>query len=149
MKKQIIGYSAIALAVIFLDRVSKVWLISTAYNADITSFLSISPFYNKGISWGLGNGIFSSFFLIINGIGILSVLAFYTYHSYRAGKSVIGEVLILSGALSNIIDRVLWGAVFDFILVHYGNWHFPVFNLADVAITCGAGWMIWHYIHEQ
>ena len=47
--------------------------------------------------------------------------------------------LIMGGALGNVIDRVLWGHVIDFIRVHYQGWYFPAFNVADSAITVGAG----------
>jgi signal peptidase II len=46
--------------------------------------------------------------------------------------------LVLGGALGNVIDRVLWGHVIDFIRVHYEQWYFPAFNIADSAITLGA-----------
>ncbi len=52
--------------------------------------------------------------------------------------------LILGGAIGNVIDRLLWGHVIDFIQVYYGNWHFPAFNLADSAITCGAVMLLLH-----
>jgi signal peptidase II len=53
-----------------------------------------------------------------------------------------GLSLILGGALGNVIDRVLWGHVIDFIHVHYGSHYFPAFNVADSAITIGAGLLI-------
>ena len=49
---------------------------------------------------------------------------------------------MLGGALGNVIDRVLWGHVIDFIRVHYEGWFFPAFNVADSAITIGAGLLI-------
>jgi len=53
-----------------------------------------------------------------------------------------GLSLVLGGALGNVIDRVLWGHVIDFIRVHYGQWYFPAFNLADSSITLGAALLI-------
>jgi signal peptidase II len=53
-----------------------------------------------------------------------------------------GLALVLGGALGNVIDRVLWGHVIDFIRVHYEDWAFPAFNVADSAITIGAGLLI-------
>ena len=53
-----------------------------------------------------------------------------------------GLCLVLGGALGNVIDRVLWGHVIDFIRVHYRDWYFPAFNVADSAITIGAGLLI-------
>jgi signal peptidase II len=53
-----------------------------------------------------------------------------------------GLSLVLAGALGNVLDRVLWGHVIDFIRVHYGQWYFPAFNVADSAITIGAALLI-------
>jgi signal peptidase II len=53
-----------------------------------------------------------------------------------------GLSLVLGGALGNVIDRVLWGHVIDFIRVHYNEWYFPAFNVADSAITVGAALLI-------
>ena len=60
----------------------------------------------------------------------------------QKGKSITGFLLILSGALSNVLDRVVYHGVIDFIVVHYGNWYWPTFNIADVAIEFGAVWLI-------
>ena len=53
-----------------------------------------------------------------------------------------GLCLVLAGALGNVIDRVLWGHVIDFVRVHYEGWYFPAFNVADSSITIGAGLLI-------
>jgi len=57
-------------------------------------------------------------------------------------RQAIGLALILGGALGNVIDRALYGYVVDFILVHYKDWYFPAFNVADSSITVGAGLLI-------
>ena len=55
----------------------------------------------------------------------------------------LGYAFLLGGALGNLWDRVAEGSVTDFVLLHYQQWHFPVFNLADCAITLGVGcWII-------
>jgi signal peptidase II len=51
--------------------------------------------------------------------------------------------LILGGALGNVLDRVMFGAVVDFIDLHYANWHWPAFNIADSAICIGAALIVW------
>ena len=60
-----------------------------------------------------------------------------------------GLALVLGGALGNVIDRVLWGHVVDFIRVHYGEWYFPAFNVADSSITIGAALLILENILEH
>ena len=56
--------------------------------------------------------------------------------------------LILGGALGNVIDRILLGAVVDFLHFHLAQYYFPAFNLADSAITCGAGLLIWDSVRR-
>ena len=55
-------------------------------------------------------------------------------HEWRTG---LGLALVLGGAIGNLVDRVQLGYVVDFIDVHFGGWHYPAFNVADSAITCG------------
>ena len=57
--------------------------------------------------------------------------------------------LILGGALGNVLDRVMYGAVVDFIDVYYGNWHWPAFNIADSAICIGAALIIWGELRKS
>ena len=57
--------------------------------------------------------------------------------------------LILGGALGNVLDRLMHGAVVDFIDFHYGNWHWPAFNLADSAISLGAAFIIFNEIRRE
>ena len=56
---------------------------------------------------------------------------------------------ILGGALGNVLDRVMYGAVVDFIDLHYGNWHWPAFNVADSAICIGAALIIWGELRKS
>jgi signal peptidase II len=57
--------------------------------------------------------------------------------------------MILGGAIGNLVDRVLFGYVVDFVQVHYDQYYFPAFNVADSAITCGAGLLIWDGLRPQ
>jgi signal peptidase II len=54
-------------------------------------------------------------------------------------RTALALALVLGGALGNLAGRIKYGYVVDFIDVHYAGWHFPAFNLADAAITCGIG----------
>ena len=57
-------------------------------------------------------------------------------------REAIGWAFVLGGAIGNLIDRLLWGYVIDFLDVYYGNWHWPAFNVADSAITVGVGLLL-------
>jgi signal peptidase II len=60
----------------------------------------------------------------------------------RSWPLVWGLGAVVGGAIGNVIDRMLYGAVVDFIDVHYGGWHWPAFNIADSAITLGVGLLL-------
>jgi signal peptidase II len=95
------------------------------------SFLSDATGWQRWLFTGLG---------IVVSVGILVWLRRLPargQHLLAAGLS-----LVLGGALGNVIDRVLWGHVIDFIRVHYAGWSFPAFNAADSAITVGAALLI-------
>jgi signal peptidase II len=57
--------------------------------------------------------------------------------------------LILGGALGNVIDRLRFGAVVDFLDFHVAGWHWPAFNVADSAITVGVALMLWHQLNQK
>ena len=64
-------------------------------------------------------------------------------------KLIIGEICIFAGAISNVVDRYVYGGVVDFIALSYGDWHFAVFNVADMFIFCGVALMlILEYTHS-
>ncbi len=70
------------------------------------------------------------------------VIGVWLYRAREDRLLALALALILGGALGNLIDRAVAGYVVDFILVHYGNWYFPAFNIADSAITVGGGLLI-------
>ena len=110
----------------------------------INRFISIQPLFNRGISWGMFHTASSWIFVIISCVIVIitALLAIYTYLQWREGLSIVGECLVLSGSLSNIIDRITYQGVIDFILLSVNEWSWPVFNIADVAIIIGVGIMI-------
>jgi signal peptidase II len=78
------------------------------------------------------------------GLGVSIAILVWLRRLPARGQSVLASALalIMGGALGNVIDRVLWGHVVDFIRVHYRDWYFPAFNVADSAITVGAALLI-------
>jgi signal peptidase II len=138
---------ALALAVVVLDQVTKHWIHEVLVGGRIVEllpFLNLVLVYNPGAAFSFLSdqpGWQKNLFV---GIALLAS-AWMVYllfcHSHRALFSfALG--LILGGAIGNIIDRVTVGAVIDFIDVHAAGYHWPAFNVADSAITCGAALLI-------
>ncbi len=124
-----------------VDQVSKYLARLYLHDADIiiNPFAKLTLAYNKGISWSFltPTSPQGEYALII---GIMVVLLIYLMHAkqeLQKGRNLFSELLIIGGALSNLIDRVTQGAVVDYILLHYAAWSFPVFNLADLFIFVG------------
>ena len=144
MKKNfgIFNLLLIFLIFIFFDYVSKLWAIENLFmqyrSIELTSFLSMTPVWNSGISFGffqdsgeLGRYGFTGFAF---GISIWLI-----YSSIKLPRySSLGFILIASGAIGNAIDRIIYGKVVDFIDFHIKDLHWPAFNLADTIIFIGA-----------
>ncbi len=84
------------------------------------------------------------FFILIT-IVVVSGLLWYLHRSYRSAGSILllsGLATILGGALGNFLDRALYGEVVDFLQFNFGSYTFPIFNIADTAITVGVGLII-------
>jgi len=128
-----------------LDRLTKYYVLRACpQQSVINQFVSIQPLFNRGISWGIFNTTTSWVFVVISSLIaiITAILAFYTYVRWRQGFWVGGECLVLAGSLSNIVDRIIYHGVLDFILLSFNAWSWPVFNIADMAIVIGVGIMI-------
>lgn len=102
-------------------------------------FFSLSLGFNTGASFGLLSGVMAEQPLLMAALtGLITVGFIVLALRSTQGGERIGLALVVGGALGNIIDRVTGGAVVDFIHLHWRDWHWPTFNLADVAITTGA-----------
>ena len=144
MKKNfgIFNLLLIFLIFIFFDYVSKLWAIENLFvqyrSIELTSFLSMTPVWNSGISFGffqdsgeLGRYGFTGF--------AFGVSIWLIYSSIKLPRySSLGFILIASGAIGNAIDRIIYGKVVDFIDFHIEDLHWPAFNLADTIIFIGA-----------
>ena len=101
----------------------------------VTSFFDYVLVWNTGISYGL----FGS--LPVWGLGLIMVVAIIALSVWwwrtDSDWTRLGLAFCIGGALSNALDRLLYGAVADFFHFHYGEWSFYIFNIADVAITVG------------
>ncbi|GAA4873967.1 signal peptidase II [Ferrimonas pelagia] len=140
-----IWVSAIAL---ILDQVTKIWAKTSLTYMEavpVMPYLNIFYIHNEGAAFsfladagGWQRWGFAVFATVIS-IGLVAML-----RAERADNRLLNNAyaLILGGAIGNLIDRVAYGYVVDFIDFYVGNWHFPAFNIADSAICIGAGLMI-------
>jgi signal peptidase II len=108
----------------------------------IPGVLNLTYVRNTGAAFGMLNAHdFAYKPLIVAALAILALVGILWYARRFAGDAWparYGFVLIVAGAVGNLIDRVTLGFVVDFVDVYAGNWHFWAFNVADAAITCGA-----------
>jgi signal peptidase II len=100
--------------------------------------LNLTLGFNRGVSFGMfaADGAQGWWAIALLTLAVCSVVAWLWHKSQRL-LDRLGYAAILGGALGNLVDRVPDGAVTDFIDLYAGGWHFPTFNLADVAITAG------------
>ncbi len=125
--------------VFFLDRYSKIEIINNfnENNLYINDFLNFNLVWNTGIGFGFFSTNSSLIYNLITGI-ICFVIIFLIYLIIKSKKTdKILFSLILGGALGNVYDRLTYFAVPDFIDIHYKNFHWFTFNIADIFITIG------------
>jgi signal peptidase II len=146
-------YLAIAIEVVFADQIAK-WFaqqfLVLGESYPITRFLNWYLVYNPGAAFSfLADAAgWQRWFFIIFGI-VAAVVIVWIIKKNQSDRLLCWSLaLILGGAIGNIIDRLHFGAVLDFIDVHYAGWHWPAFNLADSAITLGALLIIWGEINR-
>jgi signal peptidase II len=135
------NYFLIFLITFLLDRITKYLVISEIIQTQmITDFFNIFVTFNRGIAWGIGSDLHDTHTFMLYTF-IACVLIYFIYYLKEVLHSKVltaACMFILSGGISNFIDRIWYGSVIDFIQLHWGDWYFPVFNVADVSITIGA-----------
>jgi signal peptidase II len=151
-KKDIIwkaAYLAISGGVFMIDQTTKAWAIRRLrFGGDrsiISNFLNFSYAQNTGVAfsmfdeqgdagrWGL------SIVAMVAGVLVL----YFFWRTPRSDDRLLGSLaLLLAGIAGNVVDRLRLGFVIDFIDVQFGGWHYPTFNVADMAICIGAGLLV-------
>lgn len=132
-------YFLLACSIFMLDRVTKHYVRTFNQSYVVNEYLSFTLQYNRGISWSMFHSESPLTFSILTGCILLCILLFclYTFVQYQNNYKVLSEVIVCTGAFSNLLDRFLYGGVVDFIALSYKSWYWPVFNIADVAIVIG------------
>lgn len=134
---------AIVLAIVVLDQITKIWAdtsLAMYEQVPITSFFNITKAYNYGAAFSFLNDAGGWQRWLFTGISLVVsiVLTVWLYRMSRQERWLsLSIALILGGAVGNLIDRVWYGYVVDFIQVYWNTSYFPSFNIADAAISCG------------
>lgn len=132
------------LAVVILDQATKSWASEQLIYAQpnyVFWWLDITLHHNTGAAFSFlsdAGGWQRYFFSIVASVVSIAIIVWLSRlkaYEMRLGWAL---VLVLAGAMGNLIDRVTLGYVVDFISVHWDNWYFPTFNVADSSITIGA-----------
>jgi signal peptidase II len=145
-KPNALPWLLLSVAVIALDQLGKWWAVAALQPAGvphpaIPGFLNWTLAYNPGaafsfLAWGDG---WQRWFFVVLALVICAVLvAWLARTARRDWRTALPLSLIVGGAIGNLIDRLHAAQVTDFIDVQFGQWHYPVFNIADCGITVGA-----------
>ena len=145
-----------ALASLLADQASKYW-VSRIYDlagrggdVAVTSFFNLRYAINTGISYGLLNQGGALGQWLLSGFAILVSLALIVWLSRQtSGLKAISIGLIVGGALSNAIDRPIYGGVLDFIQLHAFDFYWYIFNLADAWIVAGVAGLLYESVFEN
>jgi signal peptidase II len=145
--KRFLRLAAIVLACLVVDQISK-WIIlehvmQPPRLIEITSFFNLTLGFNPGVSFGFFKETLAEWPGLLTGFKVLVAAGLVVWAVYSPQRyEQIGLALISGGALGNAFDRWRQGAVTDFLDFHWGAWHWPTFNMADVAIVVGAALMM-------
>ncbi len=149
--------TAIAGAVVVLDQISKLVILKTLdlhrSISVIPGFFNITHIHNPGGAFGIFAGhaplLRKLLFLVVSSLAAVFVLYFYRRTPPSHPWLAAGFALIFGGAVGNLIDRLRFGKVVDFLDFYVGSWHWPAFNVADSAITVGVSIFVIHILFDN
>ncbi len=140
--KKLILNLLIIFLLFFVDRISKIYILNIAENIGnvdiyVTNFLNLILVWNTGVGFGIlsfeekiAYNLITAIIIIVNLIIIILIMKSEDFKIYF-------YLIILGGSLGNLFDRIYYSAVPDFIDIHFNNYHWFIFNLADIFITVG------------
>ncbi len=135
-------YLAIVIFIFILDRIAKFYIlnlteVNNSVDIYVTSFLNLHLIWNKGIAFGLlsfnQSSIYNFITILIIIITFIILIIIIRSNDYK----VYFFIFILSGSIGNLFDRIYYSAVPDFIDFHFKDFHWFIFNVADIFITVG------------
>jgi len=147
LKKSFIISSLLVFSIFLLDRLSKIYVIyldKKFLGSELLSskFLNIRLIWNEGIAFGLLSFNETIFYNALTFLILIIILIIFFMLYKSNGIKKFSLMMILGGAIGNVYDRISYKAVPDFIDFHIGNFHWFIFNVADIFITLGVIFMI-------
>jgi signal peptidase II len=135
-------------AIIALDQATK-YLADTSINparpVEVLPWFHLVNVRNTGAAFGMMSTLGNWFFIPVT----LLAIAIVSYLLIKTDDSTIGFTLILAGAAGNLIDRLLYGSVRDFLDFSLGSYHWPAFNVADASLSVGLFLLIWSTLFHK
>lgn len=146
-KRELTGWLSLAGLIIVLDQISKLWISSHFIYGEslrVTAFFNLVLAHNTGAAFSFLNDAGGWQRWMFSAIAIVAAVWIVRLLRQHAQQTLFcaALTLVLGGALGNLIDRVVYGYVVDFIDIYYIDWHFPAFNVADSAISVGAALLL-------
>lgn len=149
MKKKYLYIVLFIVGLVLIDQVSKLLVVN--YLSDkivlINNFFSLDYVKNTGAAFGFFSG--NIFFLVLITLALVIYLIYELKQNIDKKFNLVFIILIISGAIGNLIDRVFRGFVVDFISFILFNSQMPVFNIADIFVTCGVAGLIFVIFKEE
>lgn len=148
-------YLALSLLLFIADQATKITILNTLelyQDINILPIFDITHVHNYGAAFSFLSdaGGWQRYFFTIIAVTISTLLIYWMYKTPTEQKLLLTSyALILSGALGNVWDRINYGYVVDFLHFYYQSWSFPAFNVADIAISIGAFFLILDAIFEH
>ncbi len=141
LRKHLTSFFIISL-IFFVDRISKLLVINSAETFEesaisVTSFLNLTLIWNEGIAFGLFSFDEKLYYNLLTIFIILVTIIIFWLMIKSKGLERLSFMMIMGGSLGNIFDRIFYSAVPDFIDIHINNFHWFIFNVADIFITIG------------
>lgn len=153
-KLKIILAVALIDLIVVLDQASK-WAVMhfippMGRHVEVAPFLNVVFLLNRGVSFGILSGHASDFLpAILSAVMLVIITVLIILLAKSTSRlRIISLSLIIGGAIGNLIDRIRFGAVVDFIDVHANGYHWPSFNIADSAVVVGVGLLLLHTLLE-
>lgn len=132
-----------ALLIIVVDQITKIYF-NTQFQfgerVNVLPFFDFTLLFNRGAAFSFlaSEEGWQRWFFTVLGVVAAIVIVWFLRRTPDQPRFRAALILILGGAVGNVIDRLVYGHVVDFLLFYWKDWYYPAFNIADVAITCGA-----------